>query len=327
MERVLGLYVSVSSDGRIKRNLTAKDGEVKLKATTIADEIILLSELIFRPYAQVVDVLRQMFSNAYVKETSEEHFGEDGVDERVFSKAMQLVYDLLDALEEEDILHGTLTRLMLEDAVPPDDGSAWWMLQTGYTIIEHLSAIVDLQFLVNQALYDIRCGNMLDFETKYALFARAELTQIYSLDKKLTSQYRFRSIIAYYRFMMMRFLETSPNVALCKCCGRYFIPKTKKKTLYCDRIIKDGKTCKELAPALKHKLQAKNDEVIQAFDRARQKMYKRYERAKDSPHDLEKGITYDEFYEWLDKATAARDAYLKDKITAEEALKIIEGEN
>lgn len=67
--------------------------------------------------------------------------------------------------------------------------------------------------------------------------------------------------------------------------------------------------------------------MIQAFDRAKQKMYKRYERARNSLHDLKKGITYDEFYAWLDKATAARDAYLKDKITAEEALKIIEGEN
>ena len=324
MERALGLYVSVSSDGKIKRNLTTKDGEAKLKATTIADEIILLSELNFRPYAQVVDVLREMFFDAYVEETSEKHFGENYVDERVFSKAMQLVYDLLDALEEEDILHGTLTRLMLEDAVPPDDGSAWWMIQAGQTITEKLSAIMDLQFLANQALYDIRCGNALDYENKYAFFAEAEFTQIYTLDKKLTVQYRFRSIIDYYRFMMMRFLETSPNVASCEYCGRYFIPKTRKKTLYCDRVIKNGKTCKELAPALKHKLQAKNDEVIQAFDRARQKMYKRYERARNSLHDLDKGITYDEFYRWLDKATAARDAYLKDKITAEEALKIIE---
>ena len=327
MERALGLYVSVSPDGKIKRNLTTKDGEAKLKATTVADEIILLSELIFRPYAQVVDVLREMFSDAYVEENSEEHFGEDGVDEGLFSVALQKVYDLLTALDKTNKLHGTLTRLMLEDAVPPDDGSAWWMIQAGQTITEKLSAIMDLQFLANQALYDIRCGNPLDFENKYAFFAEAEFTQIYSLDKKLTAQYRFRSIIEYYRFLMMRFLETSPNVALCECCGRYFIPKTRKKTLYCDRVIKNGKTCKELAPAQKHKLQAKNDEVIQAFDRARQKMYKRYERAKDSPHDLEKGITYDEFYAWLDRATAARDAYLKDKITAEEALKIIEGEN
>lgn len=71
MERALGLYVSVSSDGKIKRNLTVPRGEVKLKSVTIADEIILFSELNFRPYAQVVDVLRNMFAEAYVEETSE----------------------------------------------------------------------------------------------------------------------------------------------------------------------------------------------------------------------------------------------------------------
>lgn len=317
--------MSVSSDEKIKRNLTARDGEVKIKATTVADEIILFSELNFRPYAQIVDLLRNMFANAYVEETSEEHFGEDGIDEDVFAATMQTVYDLLDTLEEEDIIHGTLTRLMLEDAVPPSDGSAWWMIQTGHTIIEHLSAVMDLQFLINQALYGIRCDNALDFENKYAFFAEAGFTQIHSLCKKLTAQYRFRSPVEYYRFLMMHFLASSPNVALCECCGRYFIPKTKKKTLYCDRVIKDEKTCKELAPALKHKLHAENDAVIQAFDRARQKMYQRYERAKDSLHTLPKGITYDEFYVWLDNATDARDAYLKGDISAEKAMKIIDG--
>lgn len=325
MERALGLYVSVSSDGKLKRNLTARNGEVKLKSATIADEIILFSELNFRPYAQVVDLLQNMFANAYVEETSEEHFGEDGIDEEAFATAMQTVYDLLDALEEENLLHGTLTRLMLEDAVPPSDGSAWWMIQTGRTIIEYLSAIMDLQFLINQALYDIRCGNALDYENKYVFFSEAEFTQIYTLGKKLTTQYCFRSIIEYYRFLMIHFLANTPNVALCECCGRYFIPKTKKKTLYCDRVIKNGKTCKELAPALKHKIHAENDAVIQAFDRARQKMYRRYERAKDSLHTLPKGITYDEFYIWLDKATAARDAYLNDKLSAEKAMRIIDG--
>ena len=326
MERALGLYVSVSSDGKIKRNLTVPRGEVKIKSVTIADEIILFSELNFRPYAQVVDVLRNMFAEAYVEDASEEHIGEHGIDTEAFAAAMQTVYDLLDALEEEDILHGTLTRLMLEDAVPPSDGSACWMLQTGHTIIENLSAIIDVQFLINQTLYDIRCGNTLDLENKYAFFAEAEVTQICSLGKKLTAQYRFRSPVEYYRFLMMRFLVSSLNVALCKCCDRYFIPKTRKKTLYCDRVIKNGKTCKELAPALKHRLHAENDVVIQDFDRAKQKMYRRYERAKESLHKLPKGITYDEFYVWLDKATATRDAHLNDKLSAEEAMKIIDGQ-
>lgn len=88
MERALGLYVSVSSDGKIKRNLTTRGGEVKIKATTIADEIIEFSELNFQPYAQVVDMLRNMFADAYVEEISEEHFGEDGVDVEAFAATM-----------------------------------------------------------------------------------------------------------------------------------------------------------------------------------------------------------------------------------------------
>ena len=63
----------------------------------------------------------------------------------------------------------------------------------------------------------------------------------------------------------------SDSLALCQCCGRYFIPETKHKTLYCDRIIRKGKTCKQIAPALKHKRDATQNSVIEAFDRTKKK--------------------------------------------------------
>ena len=113
-------------------------------------------------------------------------------------------------------------------------------------------------------------------------------------------------------------------VELCQCCGRFFIPKTKKKTLYCDRVIKDGKTCKELGPRLKHKRAAMNQKVIEEFDRARQRMYKRYERAKDvNQTPSERDLSLSEFYEWLEPATRARDLFLAGEMSEEEALKII----
>ncbi|MFR8283675.1 MAG: DUF6076 domain-containing protein [Faecalibacterium sp.] len=97
---------------------------------------------------------------------------------------------------------------------------------------------------------------------------------------------------------MLHFISANPNVALCECCGRYFIPKTAKKTLYCDRIIKDNKTRKNLAPGLKHKLQAQNKKVVEEFDRAKQKMYKRYERALNPDKKVtEKDLSYAEYYE------------------------------
>ena len=151
-----------------------------------------------------------------------------------------------------------------------------------------------------------------------------EVPQILSLGKKLTAQVRFRSPTEYYRFLMIRFLANTPSVALCECCGRYFIPKTRRRTLYCDRKIRGNKTCKDLAPALKHRREADRNDVIRAYDRANQRMYKRYEREADADHHLPKGIRYSDYYDWRDKAAAARDAFLNGAITAEEALRIIE---
>ena len=55
-------------------------------------------------------------------------------------------------------------------------------------------------------------------------------------------------------------------------------------------------------------------------------MYKRFERANESPHSLSHGLTLKQYYSWLNKAEQARDKYLADKISAEEALRIITAE-
>ncbi len=122
----------------------------------------------------------------------------------------------------------------------------------------------------------------------------------------------------------IRFISTKPNVARCKCCERYFMPKARNETLYCDRIIRDGKFCKQLVPALNHKLAAKKPRVIEEYGRANQRMYKFYERTanynqKPSAVDL----TYAQYYKWRDAAAKARDEFLAGKIPEEDALKII----
>ena len=111
---------------------------------------------------------------------------------------------------------------------------------------------------------------------------------------------------------------------LCRCCGRFFVPKTKRKTLYCDRVIRDKKTCKDIGPRLKHKYDAGRDKVIEEFDRARQRMYKRYERTETINQTVTaKSLTEEELCEWTRKATKARDKYLAGELSEEEALKII----
>ncbi len=127
-----------------------------------------------------------------------------------------------------------------------------------------------------------------------------------------------------YYFLLLHFVTGKTSVAFCQCCGRYFVPKTKSKTVYCDCILKDGKTYKHWGPILKQRLEAK-DTVIGAFARANRRMYKRYERIADGKQrPTEKDLSYEEYYAWHDRAVQARDDYLDEKIAAEEALKIID---
>ena len=124
-------------------------------------------------------------------------------------------------------------------------------------------------------------------------------------------------------FLLLKFIEIRPRVNRCRYCGKFFIPKTNRPTLYCDNIVADGKTCKDLAPQTMHKVAAADQKVIKEFDRAKQRMYKRYERAgygkKPSPKDL----TEEEYSSWLQNATEARDKFLAGEMTEEDALAVI----
>ncbi len=323
MQNICGLYVEINKDGTLKRNLTVKSGEtIKLKNTTVNDEIIAFSELNFKYYAELLEHTENMCEDSYV-EITDGDFGEAGIDVDAYAEILQTVNELIAVLEESNPLHGTLLRTLLEDQLPPDDGSAMYLINSEAKITDCLSSVMRMQFLINDILYDLRSGTPLDMENKYSIFKSAAFTQIQTLGEKVTVQYRFRSPIDYYIFLMMRFIENHPSVTLCQCCGKYFIPKTKRTTLYCDRIIRNNKTCKQIAPALKHKRDAARDSVIETFDRTKRKMYKRFERTNDFSNATANSLSLTQYYDWLDKAEQARNEYLAGKISAEEALEII----
>ncbi|MFR2187730.1 MAG: DUF6076 domain-containing protein, partial [Ruminococcus sp.] len=263
--------------------------------TTVNDEIIAFSELNFKYYAELLEHIENMCEDSYV-EITDGDFGEAGIDVDAYAEILKTVHKLIGTLEESNPLHGTLLRTLLEDLLPPDDGSAMYLINSEAKITDCLSSVMRLQFLINDILYDLRSGTPLDMENKYSIFKSAEFTQIQTLGEKVTVQYRFRSLIDYYIFLMMRFIENQPNVTICQCCGKYFIPKTKRTTLYCDRIIRDNKTCKQIAPALKHKRDAARDSVIQTFDRTKKKMYKRFERTNDSSKATANSHTLTQYY-------------------------------
>ena len=316
----LGVYIAIQPDVKLKRDLVARSGKIPLEDSTVEQEIIDFSELKFGPYASVVDYIA-ITANYMIEDYREHAYS---VDSNVFDFMMDTVNDLLETFEDENPLHGTLTRTAVEDRIPEDDGTELCAIETASTIVAPLQEVILFQRLSNQVLSDLRNNIPLDFAEKYQALRRTEFTQTFFMGSELTTRYYFRSPADYYRFLLLNFITKGPVVGLCECCGKFFVPRTRRKTFYCDRIIKDGKTCKELGPRLKHKLESMNKKVIEEFDRARQRMYKRYERARDKyQRPSERDLTYSDFYEWLDRATQAREKFLAGEISEEDALKII----
>ncbi|MBE6683009.1 MAG: hypothetical protein E7595_02515 [Ruminococcaceae bacterium] len=316
----IGLYVTLENDGCIKRNLITESGEQELPVTTIKDEIIEFSELNFGPYSKAVDIIQEIADSIKVegkRKLSKEARGN-------YERLVSVIDTLINELKENHLIASLLTETMIEDTVPIFDDSIVSIEITKTMLPTLLRAIVDFNLFVNDTFYNIYTGNTIDEEGEHYFLSQIMLRQELTFEGEITARYFFRNLPDYYIFLLMQFLSAKPQIVRCECCGKYFVPKTNKATKYCDRVLKDGKTCKELAPSLKHKKMVLTDKVVEAFDRAKRKMYRRYERNDGKIYMSPKGITYDDFYVWNDTATEARDKYLKGTLTAEEALKIIE---
>lgn len=316
----IGLYVTLEKEGQIKRNLITESGEQELPVTTIKDEIIEFSELNFWPYSRIVDLIQELANN--IKTEGKHKANKE--DLKNFEQLTSTTESLINELEENSPIASLLSETMIVDSVPAFDDSIECIEITKTIIPVVLHSIVDFNLFVNDTFYNIYTDNAIDKNGEHYFLSQLMLNQELTFRGELTFRYFFRNLTDYYTFLLMMFLSTKPKITRCECCGRYFVPKTNRATKYCDRIIKDNKTCKELAPSLKHKRMVRTDRVVEAYDRVKRKMYRRYERNDGKVYMPPKGMTYEDFYVWNDAATTARDQYLRGELTAEEALKIIE---
>lgn len=314
-----GLYLFLEGE-QMQRTLVVKGKQRNLPVRSIADEIMGFSELDFRPYAESLD--RLSILSQEVELVEEDSVG--AADMEKFCELIQATDDFVNLLIETNPLHGWLVGMQMQDQITEDDGTAYYAYITKHKIITCLSWIMEFHMELNHILYLLQNKTSLSALSENKFLSELSCTQIVSLGEELKTQYFFRSLPDYYHFLLLHFIAGKPNVQTCECCGCYFIPKTKRKTLYCDRIIENEKTCKQIAPALKHKIAAEEKTVIQEFDRAKQRMYKRYERNELlGQKQTKKSLLYSEYYQWLDAAAQARDDYLNGKISEEEALQII----
>ncbi|MCL2859348.1 MAG: DUF6076 domain-containing protein [Oscillospiraceae bacterium] len=139
--------------------------------------------------------------------------------------------------------------------------------------------------------------------------------------KKLTTgRFFFTNNIwtVYYILLYHLVFIENQTIKKCKNCGRYFAT-TKSNSQYCDRIISEGKTCKEIGTMLSQKNKEQEEPVYGLYRQIYAKkamLVKRnpdiasykyeYEEWKEDAQRFIKDIkvgtkTYDDFAEWLGK--------------------------
>lgn len=307
-----GLYVTLSPNGKIKRHLNARGKEIPLSDTTIAEELLQLTERNFAYLSAVIMTLYESLDDVHNKP--------DG-----FSNYQKYLEKVLCEMESINILSGTLARTMLIDMEDETILNNWHGTSHVLEAVNKLYAMLWAQDAASYVLDDLCERIPVDLESGMEEVRHLAVTHVFSFTSEniLTSHYFFRSEADYYFFLMQQYIVSNPNIAKCQLCGRYFLPKTRKKTLYCDRIIKDGKTCKQIAPRLKRKELAAVDRVVREFDRARKMQYVRFRRTGPDKMPSIIDITPPEYWAWLTKATEALASYLADEISEDEALAII----
>ena len=292
-----GLYVSITPEGKLKRHLSVRNREVPLEDTTAGNELI-----------QFVEERPQKALSLLELYHSEDHF-----------KLLSCVDSYLKELDADDPVCALLTRTLIADKV----GKKKYTrdpAKEAELLMPHLVEPWHMELVINDLLNTLASGQQIDEQSIYPLLHNASCMITYIVDDDSDYRFLFRSVTQYYTFLIQRFLRSEPLVGCCGLCGKFYLPKTKRRTLYCDRIIREGKTCKQIGPYLKRKELARFNHVVSEFNHAKDRLLRRLERTgydkKPSPIDL----TERQYFSWLEKAALARDQFLAGEISEEDAL-------
>lgn len=322
MNEHYGLFVTIEKDGQIKRKLVPQSGEEIIDFATVKDELLRFANSDMTWYLENIRDIRTYADSVAVETDDLDRYGELDMD--CFDDLVARINLFISDLQDNPI-HKNLTASFLEDTVPPNDGSAMFAIRAKSEMCYCVEELYAFWIVIQNIFLDYIENGCID-TSKYPFMQHSEFQAIHTFDGDVKATYYFRSPVKYYVFLLMEFLSSNPNLSRCRLCDTFFIAKTKKPTLYCDNIYKDGKTCKEIGPKLRQRENMENDEVLRRYIMAQRKMYKRLERATDAPFGNVMSMDYTMYATWLSEAQTAKQKYLFGELSAEEALKIIDAD-
>ena len=118
---------------------------------------------------------------------------------------------------------------------------------------------------------------------------------------------------------ILELIKNNTPIYICKNCGNYFIPSSKKNTLYCNNIYEHRKTCQEIGAMITYNEKLKKDEINSLYRKtlSAKKMLanrnpdipiylEKYEKWKNKANefkkDIKKGLkTEEDFKNWIEE--------------------------
>ena len=169
-------------------------------------------------------------------------------------------------------------------------------IKDGKFDLDYIRRINDLDIDIMEKS-DMVYDDSSDFKPLYAI-------QIHSLNEAL-----------FYEFSEL--VKNGYRINRCKMCEKYFLVITARDVEYCKNINESGYSCAKLASVEKYK-ESLNDPFLKEYSKITEKMYQRYYRVNDVWSDQElsgKDMTFDEYFEWSQKAQELRKKYVDTRDT------------
>lgn len=244
-------------------------------------------------------------------------------------------------IEKADPVGAFVVRRRMEMILQyPDDGSASYLLYSGQWILQALMEPVLTQLRLRN-IFEVTFGNTeRNTQTERYNILRETYPQLfmhYFKVKHLTAEngdmpfgkkveYCVNTLLELRLLELEIYFRQPKRIARCVHCWSYFVPKTKKETLYCDREWDDGKTCKQLGPNAQRRIDQYHDNALAMFEVLRHRMEARYERYMDNGEQMNTNfvLDIDGYFDWSEEAKQARMDYLDSKISAEEFIRRVD---
>lgn len=323
-----GVYLSADGDNAV-RIIVENNTKIQTDKIKISDELIGELEFNLSHYETVVE---------HISEKTEPLDGIGEYSQDQLASVFNMALDLTDAVRENDLTSGVLLRATINKLLDTeDDGTAMFFMLSMNSVVEVLQEPLNIRYILYKHLksrgeFDTYeewlQTNILSEDYFFRRNYCYEITNhdLFSNESQLSQVFFFDNYSDYFVFLFLKFAEQQRRVLECPCCGKLFVPKSNRAEIYCDRVLTNGKTCKQIAPKLARKLKQQNDPLLEEYERAKNRNYKRVERYENADKSSDViPLTFNEYKAWLDKVSEMKRLYLQGKVSAEELKETIRG--